>query len=132
MTPATSVPRPDRHLLVLDTAVGAFLTRPDLAPRSRTVYGQTLTRLIADLGPQFPVAELSGTELSAFLQRHYGHAAPATWNLNLATLHSFLAFCTRHGALQAGVPPTFRTADLIRSAPEWRMPHARTAEEIHA
>jgi hypothetical protein len=31
-----------------------------------------------------------------------------------------------------GVPPTFRTADLIRSAPEWRMPHARTAEEIHA
>jgi hypothetical protein len=101
MTPATSVPRPDRRLLVLDTAVGAFLARPDLAPRSRTVYGQTLTRLITDLGPPFPVAELSGAELSAFLQRYYGHAAPATWNLNLAALRSFLAFCTRHGALQA-------------------------------
>jgi integrase len=120
MTPATSVPRPDRRLLVLDTAVGAFLARPDLAPRSRTVYGQTLTRLITDLGPQFPVTELSGAELSAFLQRHYGHAAPATWNLNLATLHSFLAFCTRHGALQAD-PSTAIERRTLRTNPDRRV-----------
>jgi hypothetical protein len=31
------------------------------------------------------------------------------------------------GQVYQGVPPTFRTADLIGSAPEWRMVNAGTA-----
>ena len=32
---------------------------------------------------------------------------------------------------EAGVPPTFRIADPIRSVPEWRGMNARTAQKIH-
>ena len=120
---------PDRPLLILGTAVGSFLARPGLAPRSRTVYGQTLGRLVADLGTQFPVAELSGAELKAFLQRHYGHAAPATWNLNLAALRSFLTFCARHGALQAD-PSTAIERRTLRTNPDRRAIPATQREAL--
>jgi hypothetical protein len=35
------------------------------------------------------------------------------------------------GLVHTGVPPRFRTADLIRSDPEWRNGNARTAQEVH-
>jgi site-specific recombinase XerC len=100
MTPPRRGSGPAHHPLALGAAATAFLARRDLASRSATVYGQTLTRLLTDLGTQSPVADLSGADLQAFLQRHYGNAAPATWNLNLAALRSFLTYCRRQGALQ--------------------------------
>lgn len=120
MTPTRRGPRPDRDPLVLGVAAATFLARPNLASRSRTVYGQTLARLLADLGTQSPVAELSGTDLTAFLQRHYGHAAPATWNLNLAALRSFFAFCTRHDPLQAD-PSAAIERRTLRTNPDRRV-----------
>jgi DNA-binding NarL/FixJ family response regulator len=38
---------------------------------------------------------------------------------------------TRVGSSGPGEPLRFRTTDLIRSDPEWRMENARTAREIH-
>jgi ATP-dependent exoDNAse (exonuclease V) alpha subunit len=34
--------------------------------------------------------------------------------------------------IRTGAPPTFRTADLIRSAPKWRMENAGIAQEFHS
>jgi integrase/recombinase XerC/integrase/recombinase XerD len=59
------------------------------------VYGQTLARLVAEVGADLPLAGLEPTALQAFLDGSYGNAAPATWNLNLAALRSFLAFTRR-------------------------------------
>jgi hypothetical protein len=87
MATVKAPPGPDRHPLVLGVAAATFLARPDPAARSRTVYGQTLGRLITDLGTQPPIAEPSGADLQAFLERHSGQAVPATWNLNLANPH---------------------------------------------
>jgi integrase len=116
---------PDRHPLALGAAVTDFLARPDLSLRSRTVYGQTLGRLLTDLGTQSPVAELSGADLKAFLERHHGHAAPATWNLNLAALRSFLTYCRRQGALQAD-PSTVIERRRVRTNPDqWVIPAAQ-------
>lgn len=78
-------------------AAAAFLADRDLQPRSRTVYGYTLDRLVTDVGADKPVDTIAPRPIAAFMTRHYGTAAPATWNLNLAALRSFFAFCIRHG-----------------------------------
>lgn len=129
MTTGRKAPEPEAHPLDLGTAAVNFLARRDLAARSRTVYGQTLGRLVADLGTQSPVADLSGSDLAVFLERHYGHAAPATWNLNLAALRSFLAFCARHGALQADPSATIERRTL-RTNPDRRVIPAAQLETL--
>jgi integrase len=120
---------PDRHRLALGAAVADFLARPDLSLRSRTVYGQTLGRLLTDLGTQSPVAELSGADLKAFLERHHGHAAPATWNLNLAALRSFLTYCRRQGALEAD-PSAVIERRKVRTNPDQRVIPAAQLEGL--
>ena len=120
---------PDHHPLALGAAVADFLARPDLSFRSRTVYGQTLGRLLTDLGTQSPVAELSGADLTAFLQRHHDHAAPATWNLNLAALRSFLTYCRRHGALQTD-PSAVIERRRVRTNPDQRVIPAAQLESL--
>ena len=67
-------------------AAAAFLADRDLQPRSRTVYGYTLDRLVTDVGADKPVDTIAPRPIAAFMTRHYGTAAPATWNLDLAAL----------------------------------------------
>src|SRR5438128_630925 len=86
--------------VAIGAGVGAFLAQRDLRPRSRTVYGQTLARLVAEIGADLPLARLEPAELQAFFDRWYGDAAAATWNLNLAAVRSFLAFTRRQGWLE--------------------------------
>ena len=85
--------RPD----TLATATAEFRAGRDLRPRSRTVYGHTLDRLAASVGDDPLVDGFSPDVLSAFMDRWYGDAAPATWNLNLAELRSFGAYSRRQG-----------------------------------
>lgn len=129
MTTVRKAPEPEAHPLDLGTAAANFLARRDLAARSRTVYGQTLGRLVADLGTQSPVADLSGSDLAAFLERHYGHAAPATWNLNLAALRSFLAFRIRQGTLHTD-PSTAIERRTLRTNPDRRVIPATALEAL--
>ena len=79
-------------------ASDAFLRR-DLAPGSRRVYGLTLERLGAALGPDRRLADLTAQHLAQALHDAYPDAAPASWNRHVATLRSFAALAQRHGWL---------------------------------
>jgi site-specific recombinase XerD len=81
----------------LGEAVDLFLAQPDLADSSRRSYTQTLGRVQRELGPDRPLQWVSGPELERAVVGAWGGCAPATWNRHLATLRSFLAFCTRQG-----------------------------------
>lgn len=78
-------------------AAAAFLASRDLQPRSRTVYGYTLSRLVTHVGADKAVHALQPRTLNAFMNRYYAQAAPNTWNLNIAALRSFFAYCRRQG-----------------------------------
>jgi hypothetical protein len=50
----------------------------------------------------------------------------------LTVAHTGLPAAAILGVAHAGAPPTFRTADLIRSAPKWRTENAGIAQEFHS
>jgi integrase/recombinase XerC/integrase/recombinase XerD len=110
-------------------AAAAFLASRDLRPRSRAVYGTTLGRLVTDVGAT-PLARLTAGDLAGFLGRHYGEAAPATWNLNRAALRSFFAHCTRHGLIHGPDPSGPLEARVIRVDPDRRVIPARQMEAL--
>jgi integrase len=117
--------RPARKALVLEEAVEAFLSTRDLRPRSRAVYGTTLSCLVAaGIRAKTPLAEITGEDLGGFLADHYGMAAPSTWNLKRAALRSFFAFCIRQGFLDAS-PTADPSAGLerrvVRTNPDARV-----------
>ena len=111
-------------------AAAAFLASRDLRPRSRTVYGTTLSRLAADAGAATPLGQLAAGDLAAFLNRYYGEAAPATWNLNRAALRSFFAYCTRQALIQGPDPSGSLEARVVRADPDRRVIPARQLEAL--
>jgi integrase/recombinase XerC/integrase/recombinase XerD len=111
-------------------ASGAFLASRDLRPRSRAVYGTTLARLAADVGATTPLAHLEAGDITAFLDRHYGEAAAATWNLNRAALRSFFAFCARQGLIEGPDPSGSLEARVVRVDPDRRVIPARQLETL--
>ena len=80
---------------VLADAAAAFLAQPSLARSTRRSYDQTLTRLVRDLGADQPLGILTVDQLTAAVTAAWGGRAPATWNRQVATIRSFLAFCRR-------------------------------------
>ena len=80
---------------VLADAAAAFLAQPSLARSTRRSYDQTLTRLVRDLGADQPLGTLTVDQLTAAVTAAWGGRAPATWNRQVATIRSFLAFCRR-------------------------------------
>ena len=79
----------------LAAAAAAFLAQPSLARSTRRSYDQTLTRLVRDLGADQPLGILTVDQLTAAVTAAWGGRAPATWNRQVATIRSFLAFCRR-------------------------------------
>lgn len=86
--------RSDRTLAA---AAAAFLGQPDLAASTRRSYDQTLTRLTRVLGDSRPVSALTAEQVEAAVVAAWGGCAPATWNRHVATVRSFLGFCSRRG-----------------------------------
>lgn len=80
----------------LGTAVDAFLAQPRPATTART-YTRTLDRLAQLLGADRPLADLTNEELAEAVTALWGQRSAATWNRNVATVRSFLAWCRRHG-----------------------------------
>lgn len=111
-------------------AAAAFLASRDLRPRSRTVYGTTLSRLVADAGAATPLGQLAAGDLAAFLNRYYGEGAPATWNLNRAALRSFFAYCTRQALIKGPDPSGSLQARVVRADPDRRVILARQLEAL--
>lgn len=85
--------------VTLQKAVDAFVSQPDLAPTTQRSYRQTLAVLVGELGANEAVAQLRPAQFQAVLERRWSGAAPATWNRQLATLRSFLAYCRRRSWL---------------------------------
>lgn len=113
----------------LDEAVAGFLAVRDLRPRSITVYGQTLIRLGAHVGPGTDVGRLRPADLQAFLDTYYAGAAPATWNLNLAALRSFFAYARRQHLI-ADDPTTAIERRRLRRDPDRRVIPTRQLDAL--
>ena len=95
----------------LAAAVAAFLDHADLATTTRRVYRSSLAALVDGIGPTRPMPEVTGELLDGWFRARYAPAAPATWNRELATLRSAVAWWRTHGWLDAHADPT---AGLIR------------------
>jgi integrase len=79
----------------LAAATEAFLAQPSLARSTRRSYDQTLTRLVRELGSDRPLSTLTVEAITVAVTTAWGGRAPATWNRQVATVRSFLAFCRR-------------------------------------
>jgi integrase len=90
----------------LPAAVAAFLDHADLAPTTRRVYRASLAALVDGLGSTRPMHEVTRELLDGWFRARYATAAPATWNRELATLRSAVAWWRAHGWLDAHADPT--------------------------
>jgi len=79
----------------LAAAAEAFLAQPSLARSTRRSYDQTLTRLVRELGSDRPLSTLTVEAVTVAVTTAWGGRAPATWNRQVATVRSLLAFCRR-------------------------------------
>jgi integrase len=86
----------------LQSAIDAFLARPDLAPSTRRSYSMTLETIARELGADTRLP-LDAGELEAVAKRCWMDAMPSTWNRQLATLRSFQRELARQG-LTLSVP----------------------------
>ncbi len=77
----------------LSSAIEGFLASVDLADSTVAVYQATLTALVGDLEPDVALVDLEKKAVEQHLRERYGSAAPATFNRNLATIASLLAWC---------------------------------------
>ena len=76
-------------------AAEAFLSQPSLARSTRRSYDQTLTRLVRELGGDRSLSTLTVEAITVAVMAAWDGRAPATWNRQVATVRSFLAFCRR-------------------------------------
>jgi|KBSSwiStaDraftv2_1062776.scaffolds.fasta_scaffold02927_12 integrase len=76
-------------------AVDTFLDAPKIAGNAHTLraYTNVLDRVAEHLGPDQPLADLTGTDVGEALDALWGAAKPATWNRNRAAVGSWLTWC---------------------------------------
>jgi integrase len=87
------------HPSSLAAAVDAFLDHADVAATTRRVYRMSLAALVDGLGPARAMADLTGELLDDWFRARYATVASATWNRELATLRSAVAWWRAHGWL---------------------------------
>ena len=78
----------------LQPAVDAFLAQPDLAPSIQRSYGQTLRRLVTDLGAEHEIADLNTNQVEFVVRQAWSRVGAATWNRHRAALRSFVDYCS--------------------------------------
>ena len=88
------MPLRERDTSTVQAAADAFLSSPRYAnPNTRRGYTSVLDRLLARLGADRPLAEISGEELAGLLEQLWGQRAPATWNRNRGAVVAWLSWC---------------------------------------
>jgi site-specific recombinase XerD len=88
-----------RHPRGLAAAADAFLDHADVAATTRRVYRMSLAALVDGLGPARAMADVTGELVADWFRSRYATVAPATWNRELATLRSAVAWWRAHGWL---------------------------------
>jgi hypothetical protein len=103
------MPLRQRDTSTIQAAADALLSSPRYAnPNTRRGYTGVLDRLLAGLGADRPLAEVSGEELAGLLEQLWGQRAPATWNRNRGAVAAWLSWCvTRSERLPANHPSRF-------------------------
>ena len=87
------------HPSSLAAAADAFLDHADVAATTRRVYRMSLATLVDGLGPARAIADVTGELVDDWFRARYATVAPATWNRELATLRSAVAWWRAHGWL---------------------------------
>ena len=88
------MPLRERVTSTIQAAADAFLSSPRHAnPNTRRGYTGVLDRLLAGLGADRPLAEVSGEELAGLLEQLWGQRAPVTWNRNRGAVAAWLSWC---------------------------------------
>ncbi|MFI6322819.1 sigma-70 family RNA polymerase sigma factor [Nonomuraea sp. NPDC050556] len=120
-------------------AVSRFLARDDLGAETLRSYGQTMRRLLLDLGAATPLAEVSASDVARVFAVAWGGAGVRTWNRHRAAVRALSAWTSTRD-LAAGVPrkwesrvprPAVGGPDLealwrhpsLRERTFWRMVH---------
>jgi integrase len=106
--------------VTVGAGVEQFLQRRDLRPRSRIIYGQTLGRLVAAVGAEASLGDLDHDIVQALMDQWHAGAAPATWNLNLASIRSFISFAQRQRWLEED-PTAGIERRQVRTNPDLRV-----------
>jgi integrase len=114
------VPLARPELQQLAAAAAAFLAQPGLAASTRRSYQQTLDRLARELGAAQLLEDLTVEAVTTAAVTAWGHCAPSTWNRQVATVRSFVAYCRRRrwltsdlaGDLERRPEPADRTKAL--------------------
>jgi integrase len=113
----------------LGAAIGRFLASGDFVASTIESYELTLEGLLDDLGADVPLNRVSPTRLEAHLRARYGKAAPATYNRNLATISSLLAWAVETGHLATSPAGVLRRRKERRTRPQElqanAIPHAQ-------
>ncbi|GAA0991714.1 hypothetical protein GCM10009555_079480 [Acrocarpospora macrocephala] len=81
--------------VTLSHAVAAFLARDDLDPATLRAYGQTMNRLVRQVGGEMALPDLTAARIAAAFAAVWGGAADATWNRHRAAVRSFTAWARR-------------------------------------
>ncbi|BCJ27707.1 sigma-70 family RNA polymerase sigma factor [Actinocatenispora sera] len=99
----------------LDTAVAEFLGSDRHRAGTLRSYRQTLRRIVLDLGPNTPLAEITADSVARVFAVAWGTAAARTWNRHRAAVRSFGAWVGRSGldvGLDRRAEPAERTEPL--------------------
>ncbi|MFI7640463.1 hypothetical protein [Nonomuraea sp. NPDC049400] len=105
----------------LAAAADAFLATPRTAnPNTHRAYASAIDRVIALLGRDRPLADVTDAEIGTALTELWGRCAPATWNRNRAAVASWLLWCQtkKHWAapsVQADAERRKESADETRA-----------------
>ena len=79
----------------LGRVIRDYFAERDLSTTTRRTYRTTFDALEAEFGPKTPLSKLTDRRILRFLEKHWGEAAPATYNSRLATLQSLFTHCVR-------------------------------------
>ncbi|MFJ6478685.1 MULTISPECIES: RNA polymerase sigma factor [unclassified Streptomyces] len=93
---------PTGHGPTLGEAARDFLARDELDPATVRSYGQTLRRLLLDLGDRRPLASLTADQVAGVVRAAWGGAAARTWNRHRSAVRSFGSWADL-GDLAAGL-----------------------------
>lgn len=115
----------------LEAAVEAFLGRQGkLAPSTRRVYRQCVKRLVADLGPEAALDDITLEDLERHLEATYPTAAPATYNRNVATIASLFTWATMRGWLATSPATPLERRKQVRTRRQEAQSKVISAEQL--
>ncbi|MEA2231585.1 MAG: integrase/recombinase XerD [Solirubrobacteraceae bacterium] len=80
----------------LTFAIDTFLSQPDMPPNTRRSYATTLRLIEREIGEE----PLNAPLLTAIVTQRWDQSSPATWNLRVATVGSFLAYVREQALLE--------------------------------